>query len=471
MTALAIASSLVLAALVAHSAWALPRRRAAAYWATVLAYGLVRGLGVRLITQRGLDASFPYEFHEQGPAILGVGAQELAGWALIVYLGWWLASRLSPQRLFPRIVGACAFLALSSLAVETAAASAGWWYWNLPAGSKILGPVPSIAIVDWAFVGIDFLLPFLAWTSRGVPLPLRLASLFAFPLHFLAHVFPSTLALAHGGLVLAVLAAALFSRVEDGSFADEPLGVGWIPPAAIVTVAIVCGRAVLERGGGPTGLVGPAILACSALLGRWRGTVRLDMPKRRAWAVLAAAGIVIAACGAVSAHNDARLKAGLDRAIAARDAGRIAVAIRMLEDLDGTGSHVPHAMLGEIHYRTGSLSDAGREFERAVAIQPSFTRGHRFLAVIALRRGDVAGAAACARRGLAVAPADLELAYLSGANVLDRALLAGPKGASIIVSLAYEVADVRTARRVADEAVARWPDDPRLVAQRRRLDR
>jgi len=55
--------------------------------------------------------------------------------------------------------------------------------------------------------------------------------------------------------------------------------------------------------------------------------------------------------------------------------------------------------------------------------------------------------------------------------VLDRALLAGPKGASTIVSLAYEVADVRTARRVADEAVARWPDDPRLVAQRRRLDR
>ena len=479
MLPLAIASALVLVALVAHSLRALPVRRAAAFWGAVLAYGVVRGVAVRLVTERGLEASFPYAFHERGPSILGVGAQELAGWALVAYLAWWLGSRLSPERLFPRILGACAFLAAASFAVETAAAFAGWWHWTLPAGSKILGPVPSIAIVDWAFVGIDFLLPFVAWTSPALRGRFwRFATLLLFPLHFLAHVFPSTLALAHGGLVLAVLAAALLSRVEDGSFADVSSGVGWIPPAAIVVVAIVCGRAVLESGGGPAGLVGPALLASTALLGRQRGTAQLDVPPRRAWTVLAAAGIAMAAIGVASAHNEARLKEGLDRAIAARDRGNLSVAIRLLEDLDDTGSHVPHAMLGEIHYRTGALEDARREFERAVAIQPSFVRGQRFLAVIALRRGDFAGAQERARRGLAVRPDDLELAYLeqrakgaSEALLADRALESGPRAASSLVSLAFEVDDRDTALRLAERAVARWPDDPRLAAQRRRLDR
>jgi CDP-diacylglycerol--glycerol-3-phosphate 3-phosphatidyltransferase len=233
-------------------------------------------------------------------------------------------------------------------------------------------------------------------------------------------------------------------------------------------VLITAGLVFAPWGGLPWAIV---VLAATAWLGRWRGTVRLDMPKRRAWAVLAAAGIALAAIGAVSAHDDARLKAGLDRAIAARDRGDLATAIRVLEDLDDTGSHVPHAMLGEIHYRTGALGDARRELERAVAIQPSFVRGHRFLAVIALRQGDLAGAAACAKRGLAVRPDDLELAYLAGTDVLERTLEAGPKAASTIVSLAYEVADVRTARLIADQALARWPDDARLAGQRRRLDR
>jgi|RhiMethySRZTD1v2_1073278.scaffolds.fasta_scaffold37737_4 hypothetical protein len=478
MNILAIASSLVLAALVVHSALALPRRRAAAFWVAVLAYGVARGVGVRLVTERGLDTSFPYAFHEQGPAILGVGAQEVAGWALVAYLAWWLGSRLSRERLFPGILIACGFLAAASFAVETAAAFAGWWFWNLPAGSKVLGPVPSIAIVDWAFVGIDFLLPFVAWTSRELPLRVRLATLLTFPLHFIAHVFPPVLGAAHGGLVLAVLAAALFSRVEDGAFADERASVGWIPPVAIVVVATVCGRAVHEGGGGPSALVGPALLAATALLGRQRGTVRLDMPKRRAWAVLAAAGIAIVAMGAASAHNDSRLKAGLDRAIAARDRGDLVNAIRTLEDLDDTGSHVPHAMLGEIHYRTGGLRDARLEFERAVTIQPSFVRGHRFLAVIALRQGDLPLAAERARRGLAVSPDDLELAYLErrasgadGREIPERALAAGPKATSSLVALAYEVNDRPTALLVADLAVARWPGDARLAEQRRRLNR
>jgi hypothetical protein len=91
--------------------------------------------------------------------------------------------------------------------------------------------------------------------------------------------------------------------------------------------------------------------------------------------------------------------------------------------------------------------------------------------VIALRRGDLAGAAVCARRGLAVAPDDLELAYLAGTDVVERTLLAGPQAASTIVALAYEVADLRTARLVADEAAARWPDDAHLAGQRRRLAR
>ena len=471
MILLAIASTVILGALVVHSARCLPWGRAASFWIAVLAYGVARGIGVRLVTERGLETSFPYAFHAPGPAIAGVGAQELVGWALVAYLAWWIGGRAS-SRLFTQLVVACGFLAAASFAVETAAAAAGWWFWNIPAWSSHLGPVPPIALVDWAFVGIDFLLPFLAWTSpatRGRPW--RVATLLAFPLHFLAHAFPSTLTGAHGGLVLAVLAAALFSREEDDALGDEPVRVGWIPPVAIVLVAIVCGRAVLGGGGGVRGLVGPAILAGTALLGWRRWTVQLNQRPQTAWAVLATAGIVIAAVEIASAHDDARLRSGLDGAIAARDRGDLSKAIRLLDDLESTGSHVPHAMLGEIHYRTGALADARRAFERAVAIQPTFVQGHRYLAVIALRQGDRGGALERARRGLAMRPDDLELAYLAGTDVLPRALTAGPRAAASIVSLAFEVDDPGTARRVVEGALARWPGDLRLADQRRTLER
>ena len=194
---LALPSAIVVGALIFHSFRTLERRRALTFWIAALAYGVVRGVLVRVVTERGLHTSVPYVFDERGPSLFGVAAQEIAGWSLVAYLGWWFGCRLArstaPRRrtgLFVQVAWACVFLAAVSWAVESAAAAAGWWHWSLPASYALLGPVPAIALLDWSFVGIDFLLPFLAWTAPALRASRwRWAALAAFPLHFAAHRF------------------------------------------------------------------------------------------------------------------------------------------------------------------------------------------------------------------------------------------------------------------------------------------
>ena len=61
---------------------------------------------------------------------------------------------------------------------------------------------PAIGIVDWFFVGIDFLLPFAAITAGW---RWRYATLLFFPAHFAGHLLPGIyLHLVHWALVLIV---------------------------------------------------------------------------------------------------------------------------------------------------------------------------------------------------------------------------------------------------------------------------
>src|SRR6476659_5590364 len=92
---LAVSSGLVLLGLIVHSVWALPRRRALAFWGSVFVYGLARGFAVRLLSRDVLGASVPYVLHAPSMRVLGVSVQELAGWAIVCYLGWWLGWRFS----------------------------------------------------------------------------------------------------------------------------------------------------------------------------------------------------------------------------------------------------------------------------------------------------------------------------------------------------------------------------------------
>ena len=94
--------------------------------------------------------------------------------------------------------------------------------------------VPLIGLVDWAFVAIDFLLPFLVLTApatRGSRW--RYVALGAFPLHFVSHLATERIAwwlpvpafhLVHWTLAGLVLWLALRSDVSDVAFAAPSLG-------------------------------------------------------------------------------------------------------------------------------------------------------------------------------------------------------------------------------------------------------
>jgi len=504
---LAPASLLALAALVAHSLRSLPRSRAIAFWCAAALYGIGRGVGVRFVTERMLGARAPYLMHGDALTVGGVPAQEIVGWALVAYLGWWLGWRFSrtlddprssqarargaepngrlaedrpvrearrgrtrgdgarprasstepAARLFPQVLWACLFLGAIGWSVETAAGAAGWWHWTLP-GSPLLLGVPAIGIVDWGFVGIDFVLPFLAITSTALAgRPARWLALGAFPLHFLAHASvgqssaPSrTLALflVHAGIFGLVLWLALGSRVRELSFREDvPRAWRWLPllalaltlgvcagvetlalgrpallvslaPSVLVAAAALAPAFVLPGGAVAAGLSwfsAPFVLAAIPVLGaalvRWAG---LDHRARRGAAVLGVAVIAAGVCVG-GWHRESMLRMRLDAALEMRDRGDLdgaLLALRRISD-DFPGSHAPRLLLGEIAYRRGDLVEARDSFAAALAIKPDAAMAHRYLAAIALRQGDLASAAALCERGLERAPGDPDLLHLA----------------------------------------------------------
>lgn len=501
---LAIPSLAVLCLLVRHSLGALPRRRAAAFWAAVAVYGLVRGIAVALVTRKGLGAAVPYQIHDPLFEIFGVSLQEVAGWAIVAYLAWWLGERFS-KALFLQGAWGCLFLGAVSWAVEAAAIAAGWWHWTVPAGRPALLGVPWIGLVDWFFVGTDFLLPFLALTAPALSRqPARYLTLLLFPLHMAAHLLPGPgLHAAHWILLALVLWLALRSKAEDAAFEERsrlPLAALGIvladlalvdlliakQPGLLATLVPVIGVALLAL----RPAVGPAILIGSAAgalafppLGL--GTIPplaagpLRSGRRFRWmapallAVLAVAALAVQAAGR---RGEEDLKRRLDQAIAARDRGDLGTAERELEALsrDHPGSHVPLALLGEIQYRVGHPDGARTSYEKAVAIKRDFVEGYRYLAVIHLQAGRRDAAKDAASRGLAVVPKDLELRYLRGERIADLwpdVEARGPAAANAIGGLAYEVGDVNGSLEVIDRAVARWPEERRLREIREQLIR
>jgi len=512
--ALVLPTAAVLVALVAHSFRALPRRRAAAFWAAAAAYGVARGVVLHRVVEGGLGAAFPYEIHRPLWPVFGVPVQEVAGWAIVAYLGWWLGHRFAARNGRPRhalslqLAWACLFLGAVSWAVEAGAVAAGWWHWTVPVRYPLFGNVPFIGLVDWFFVGTDFLLPFVALTApalRGVRW--RWATLAAFPLHFAAHLSvsrPSELVpvplyhLAHWALLGGLLWAAARWRRTDDSFADPE---GWARhlPAASLAV-ILADVAVVEvwLAGRPellASLLPAAAVAAQALRPAWGhglaalglfgalaepslalaalpaavslGLRRLQGAGRPAIAAVLAL-LAVAAWGlhrrGMAAERD--LVERLERAVAARDRGDLGRAERELRAAveEHPGAHAPAFLLGEIYYRTGRLASAADEMERVIGVQQDHLPAHRLRAVLALRQGDRPAALDAARAGLAVEPGDPELAYLErrargepaaareGFEELDR------QAAERTVSLAYEVGDAAGAAALLDRTIARWPD-------------
>ena len=499
---LAIPSALVLSALVWHSVVAMSRRRALLFWLSVLVYGVLRGVGVRAVTE-AIGASFPYEIRGAMLSIGGVSAQEVAGWAIVAYLGWWIGDAFSRRSgrpsAFLAVAWAAFFLGAISWAVEAAAIGARWWHWTVPTASRVFLNVPAIGIVDWFFVAIDFLLPFVALTTPALARSRwKFATLLAFPVHFAAHLLPGIwLHVVHWGLVLIVLALALRGETEDRPFADRHR---WVPTAAftamlldlaLVDLLIVRRPELLQSLASvvavwlvalhPPAAVAAAIasailavklpslfVAAAVVLG---GAVLMRLRSRRALvAPLIAVALFAVAFHFMGAQARVDLTTRLDAAIAARDSGDVAGALMQFDAIadDHPTSYVPLALGGEIAYRTNDLETAYVTLARAVSIKQDFVRGYRLLAAIDLQRGRQAEGVAWARRGLEVEPEDIQLRFLAGEDVAPE--IDTPATAAGMVALAYEVGELAKAQAIAQSARARWPDDARLRRLAARLN-
>ena len=501
--ALTIPSLLVLGLLVAHSLRTLPRARAIAFWCSVVAYGVLRGVGLRWVMDHGVGGSFPYAIRNPLFPVFGVPLQEVTGWAIVAYLGWWIGTRFS-RYVFAQIAWGCLFLGAVSWAVETAAVAAGWWHWTVPVTQPLFVNVPFIAIVDWMFVGTDFLLPFVVLTAPSLRgRPARFVALLAFPVHFGAHAV-SVGALAgipiHHLSHWILMAALLWLAMRDAS-TDEPFTAAraWIPIAglavvladvaaielfvvrrpelltSIVPVIAVFTHAVRPAVGYALGgialLLGlrlPALAvavfppATGALLGwgrRWRS-----------WAPLVTVillGVTAYAVHSAAGRREDALKRRLDAALAARDRGDLDAASRELAALVDAypGSHVPPFLLGEIEYRTERLEEARARFSHVVDIKQDDARSYRYLAVIDRRLGRRESANRFAAEGLEIDAADPELLYLSGREQEPR----DASTALALASLAFEVDDVAGAAAMLDRGLARWPEQRAFYPSRVKL--
>lgn len=503
---LALPSLVVLALLVRHSWRSLPRRRAVAFWASVAAYGVLRGLAVAWVTREGLGAALPYQVRNPLLPVFGVSLQEVAGWAIVAYLAWWLGERFARQerkgpRLFLQAAWGCLFLGAVSWAVEAAAIAAGWWHWTVPGSSGMLLRVPWIGLVDWFFVGTDFLLPFLALTAPALAgRPARFLALLLFPLHMAAHLWLPGLDAAHWLLLGLVLWLALRSQVQDAAFSD-----GLLPAAALGIVLLDVALVELFLVSRPVLLASVVPAAAVALQALWPGigsglaaaavvgslalpplllsavpglsVLVLRFGRRHRWAapaLMAALAALALAMHERAGKAEEDLKRGLDEALLARDRGDLTAAMKELSELsrDHPGSHVPLALLGEIQYRTGRLDGARASYEKAVAIKQDFVEGYRYLAVIHRQRGRPDAAAESAARGLAVAPGDLQLRYLAGRGIGElwpEIEAKGPAAAKALAGLAYEVGDASGAAEALDRGIARWPEDRELRSLRGRV--
>lgn len=500
---LALPSAIVLAALGWHSARAMSRRRAMLFWVAVVVYGILRGLGVRAVTT-AIGASFPYEIRDALLELGGVSAQEVAGWAVVAYLAWWIGDRLAQRSRRPSLFLAVAwgslFLGAISWAIEAAAIGARWWHWTVPTASRVFLNVPAIGIVDWFFVAIDFLLPFVVLTAPSMAdVRWRYLTLLFLPAHFAGHLLPGVwLHVVHWCLVLLMAGLALRAEAVDRPFSEVrswiptaalavmvfdvalvdllivrrpellqsvvPVVVTWLAAVHPLSAAVLGGVSLVAALRLPSMLVATGVAAGGALLLRLQARRIVVVP-------LAVLALFAAGFHRASAAARADLTARLDRAIAERNRGNLEGASAQFAKIAGDHptSYVPLALGGELDYRRNALDLAHDKLTRAVEMKQDFIRGYRLLAAIDLRRGQKEQGVSWARRGLEVAPDDLQLRFLAGEDVL--AIIDRPETAAGMAALAYEIGELAKAQQIVESGVARWPGDARLRGLAARLRR
>lgn len=316
MAILVLPALAVVLGLVVHSLKFRGRRETLAFFLAAAVFGILRGNIIWWITTVHFQGKFPYIFQRH---LLGVYHDSFtadAGWILCLYLGTFLAWRITERaealrgKAFPLISLACLFHACLSYAVESTAITMGWWQWTLSTKSTVLRDVPTTGIWAWFSVGFDFLVPYVL--IRHVRKPGQLwpyLTLFLFPLHMAMHLgnarasdlIPITpYGIYHWIMLLAVLVLPFASDLRlrrpwlperalgrTGSGARVP-GVGaalwrsipFLGLAVVVGVLLFCD---LGLHGEPGLLIAKVPLALFTLLA---------VPVVPVWAVLVAAGVL-----------------------------------------------------------------------------------------------------------------------------------------------------------------------------------
>ena len=385
-------------------AWCVYGRRWTLYYLlTGTAFAVLRANAVGwVIGVRHQSApALPYAVNQPLVTLFGASLLEIAGWLLVAHLGWRLAGGILPRAgLFHRVLTAGLFIGAASYAVETTAIALDWWKWYVPLGDSLFGKVPAVGVIDWAFVALDFLLPFTAFALvRGKPW-LKALSLLAFPLHMASHLrleflsagFPLSLNdLAHILLPGVLAWAGFLQRPAEGGDAPPPGRAVFASLGVVAATLLVLNLAVP----GPRArLLSLVPLALFALLAA-------PWPRRlpvAAALACASAAVSIMGLPALIPVGWAALLRGVERL--PKGAARLALGALPLAALLAVG----WVLGGRLHakyeailafndqIRSGRLEEARGTMERILEKDPLFSKANHTMAVYYLERRDPARA-------------------------------------------------------------------------------
>jgi hypothetical protein len=456
--AIAALSCAVLLLVLAHRAGNLGGRAMGAFLVAAAAYGWVRSLAIRLLSEARLG-NLPYHLESPLVSVAGVPLQELFGWILALGLAGYFADRL-----LRRVAGSASAastalvaglgMAAVCLAVETAAVTAGWWSWSL--GHSTTGALrfPGIALLDWGFVAIDFLLPFELWRRRA-PFAQRVLSLLLFPIHLVGHALTTPVSrlvplsgfdLVHVGLVAAVAAAALRARDEspwpatpDEHWRAAPLAGVAILLATTSAQLLLLGESRLLWTGAPLALAAVGAFVVRAEGARARGPRGSFARACGLFAALFVCGLLLRLPAAIRARD---FEQHLRRGIAALSTGDLASAREGLGEAVRLRPEHPDAswLLGWTEMRTGQLAASRRHLEAAVALRLASVEAVRYLALLNIQEGRGADALAVIGRRRSRHRETPDLAYL--AWVADGGTVRGEAAPEAILVAANE-AEIR----------------------------
>jgi hypothetical protein len=402
--ALAALSAAVLLLLLDHRRVNLGARAAAHFLFWSCAYGLVRSLTIRELAEAKLGGA-PYRLSSPLVTLWGVPLQELLGWTVALGLAAYCADRLL-RRLgestdpYRTSLLAGLGMALVCLAVESAAVTGGWWTWSLAHARDGLLVFPKIALLDWGFVAIDFLLPFELWRRRA-PLWPRLLSLLAFPVHLFGHAFPAKLQwplplslfdLVHVGLVAALVAAAAASRekspwpgLEEEKQRLQPLF------AALILLGTTAAQLMLAKAPGLlwTGLPLLAALLLATFGRREQEPQRQPLERRQAawlFAAVLVAGMALLMPAAYRGRELERLVRQAAAQLTANEAAAAKVHLEAALELRPNHAEVLW-LLGWAELQLGDRKNARIHLEAALERKPDSAEAAQLLAVLNRQEG------------------------------------------------------------------------------------